>query len=227
MDTVNPNIDSPSDDSYEEGTTGNQIVWTGTDLLPDNYIVYKNGSGHSSGSWVSGVGIVINIDGFSYGFYNFTIIIFDTSGNNITDEVVIQIVDTTSPDITHPSDFEYNVGQTDNYISWIGVDENPEKYMIFRNETSYENGSWTSGVPININVDGLTEGIYNFTCYLNDTFELNITDMVLVTVTNLTSDSWAFFLANPEEFILGFIVFIFFGCLIAYVFFVGVKRFRS
>ncbi|MHA2170655.1 MAG: hypothetical protein ACXAB7_12245 [Candidatus Kariarchaeaceae archaeon] len=101
IDTISPDIDRPFDITYQEGSPSNQIVWNITDSNPHQYIVYQNGTVNATGIWNSGIPFSINIDGLTLGVYNFTIVANDTSNNPVTDEVIVFVIDTTSPVITH------------------------------------------------------------------------------------------------------------------------------
>ena len=92
------------------------------------------------------------------------------------------IDDTNAPTIDSPTDVTYEVGEIGNSITWNPSDTNPYFYNITRNTTLLEQGiSWDGG-SITIDVDGLTEGVYNFTCYVYDQAGLYTFDSVIVTV---------------------------------------------
>ncbi|MHA1910936.1 MAG: LVIVD repeat-containing protein, partial [Candidatus Kariarchaeaceae archaeon] len=97
---VNPLIDSPADIFYEEGSTSNIITWNATDLHPDVYILYMDGVELASDAWSSGVALVVDIDGHAAGSYNYTIIVYDESGNFASDTVIVE-VSAVVPELTH------------------------------------------------------------------------------------------------------------------------------
>lgn len=105
QDVTDPIITSSSVDyRYFEGDTGNTLYWIAEDLHAGTYTLYQNSSEFSSGMWNNSTPISINIDGLGIGIYNFTVFIFDTSGNSIIDTVIITVKDpsiteTTTPDI--------------------------------------------------------------------------------------------------------------------------------
>ena len=90
-DSVDPTIDSPADVSYVVNSTGNEIVWTVSDDYPDVYNLYIDSLLADTGVWSSGA-IVVDIDGLNTGRYNFTLEIFDTSGNSVNDSVTVRVV---------------------------------------------------------------------------------------------------------------------------------------
>ncbi|MFW9848945.1 MAG: right-handed parallel beta-helix repeat-containing protein [Candidatus Thorarchaeota archaeon] len=90
-DNVSPTIDHPDDVSYIVGETGNVIVWTPQDSYPDAFSVTSNGSLVVSGNW-AGSRITLGVDGLSVGRYEFTIIVYDGSGNSATDSVNVTVI---------------------------------------------------------------------------------------------------------------------------------------
>ncbi|MHA2255070.1 MAG: LVIVD repeat-containing protein [Candidatus Heimdallarchaeaceae archaeon] len=90
-DSVNPNLNSPGDIIYNEGDTGNSIIWIATDNNPATYVVYREGVQVDTNSWTSGSSIVISVDGLTAASYNYTIVVFDEAGNSVKDEVTVAV----------------------------------------------------------------------------------------------------------------------------------------
>jgi hypothetical protein len=88
--------------------------------------------------------------------------------------------------VSTPSDFQYVFGQTGNTITWTvqGFEFVEPKFELFKDGVSIQNGTWTSGANIIINVDGLTPGVYNYTIVVKDGVLGNLSDTVFVTVTS-------------------------------------------
>lgn len=87
--------------------------------------------------------------------------------------------------ITSPPDITYIHGTTGNSISWTitTTSSGTNGYIVYRNGTSVATGSWTSGKPVTISIDGLAIGIFNFTINANDTLGGLVQDTVVVTVS--------------------------------------------
>lgn len=103
-DLFSPIIDEPTDISYEEGMTGNTIEWTLGDQNPGVYEVYMNNSLFvSSTTWSNGT-VTVNIDGLTVGVYDFTIYVYDLSGNMVSDTVMVTVIDPTPTNTSPPSD---------------------------------------------------------------------------------------------------------------------------
>jgi hypothetical protein len=175
-----PVIDAPADFSYAEGSTGNTITWTPSDLHPASYIVYRNGTEVESDDW-TGESIIINVDGLSLGIHNHTIVVLDDSDNYRKDTVMVTVFDGTPPTINSPEDFDYDEGETGNEIEWIPSDLHPASYEVLLDGTSLISDDWT-GEAIVVSIDGLVAGVYNFTVVVMDVGENSVSDSVIVTV---------------------------------------------
>ena len=88
-----PSINHPDDMEFVEGTENHNITWTPTDDYPATYGVSVNGVWLTVdlGSWTSGTSIVLDLDSFSAGVYNCTIIVYDFAGNYVTDSVSVNV----------------------------------------------------------------------------------------------------------------------------------------
>jgi len=181
-----PAVNSPNDISYEEGTTGHSISWTAFDNNPGTYVIYRNDIEVDSGLWTSGIPITINVDGLTVGSYNYTINVTYSLGDSISDTVIVFIEDITAPIVDNPANITYEEHTTGHNISWTATDNNPGFYVIYMNEIETDSGSWTSGVPITINVDGLAIGSYNYTIVVSDVYDNSATDTVIVIVEDIT-----------------------------------------
>ncbi len=89
-DVTPPSIDHPADVLYNEGTTGHSIIWSPSDAHPASYEIYRNGSLLDSGSWTGG-SITVLVDNLAVGTYNFTIVVYDKSGNYASDTVFVTV----------------------------------------------------------------------------------------------------------------------------------------
>lgn len=97
-DTIAPVITytGSSERSFEFNTTGQTITVTATDMYPDTYVLYQNGTGSTPETWDSGTPITTSLNGLSIGGYNFTLVVKDTSGNQATQTVLVAVTGTTS-----------------------------------------------------------------------------------------------------------------------------------
>ncbi|MGM0687388.1 MAG: hypothetical protein ACQET3_10495, partial [Promethearchaeati archaeon] len=123
----------------------------------------------------------LGVDGLDVGTYNYTLVVYDTSGNWVSDTVFVTVVDTTPPTIDSPEDIEYEFGSTGHNITWTPTDELPDQYEVYRNGSLIDSGEW-NGSPISLGVDGLDVGTYNYTLVVYDTSGNWVSDTVFVTV---------------------------------------------
>ena len=89
-DTTLPEIDGPPNLTYDEGDTGNSILWTISDLNPFSYRVYLDGELIESGAWTELVHVIeVSADGLLPGTHIFRLELSDLAGNNVSDEVTV------------------------------------------------------------------------------------------------------------------------------------------
>ncbi|MHA1771815.1 MAG: hypothetical protein ACTSYL_07780 [Candidatus Thorarchaeota archaeon] len=91
--------------------------------------------------------------------------------------------DTTSPVITGPDDFSYTYGTTGHNISWTIVELYPHSYQVYQNGSVINSRQWFENY-VNISVDDLDVGVYNFTIVFADTSGNVGYDTVIVTVVS-------------------------------------------
>jgi hypothetical protein len=186
IDSTKPHIETVSViDKYGQNSTGNEISWKITELLPDQYEIYRNNTLIQSGIYNNEEVITLNIDGLSAGVYVYTFLANDTSGNFNSLNHYIEVIEITNPVIElviFKEDYQY--GTTDNEIGWQLEDEFPGNYRIFRNETIIDFGDFYNGEIIIINIDGLDYGIYNFTIVVINFYEYSSSHSVIIEVVD-------------------------------------------
>ncbi|MCK5239674.1 MAG: right-handed parallel beta-helix repeat-containing protein [Candidatus Thorarchaeota archaeon] len=95
QDTIMPEIDSPSDEVFDEGMEGQwSISWQVFDESLQKYTLLLNGSILESGTFdlVSEfVDYDVTLDGISVGVHNYTLVVEDEAGNVASDSVLITI----------------------------------------------------------------------------------------------------------------------------------------
>ena len=177
-----PNVTSSGNTTLEAGSTNQIINWNATDRYPAYYELYRDGVLITNNSWSSGINISGLIDTSTLGLYNYSIIVFDQSGNNMTDTIFITIVDTTNPLIlTYPmTNISFYSGILGNNLSWTAYDLFPANYSILLNSSLYLHGTWTTNVTTNI--DSLAIGFYNLTIVFTDTSGNRATQTIWITV---------------------------------------------
>ncbi|MFW9786562.1 MAG: hypothetical protein ACFFE1_02700 [Candidatus Thorarchaeota archaeon] len=179
-----PTIDSPLDITYNEGATGYSITWNPSDLNPQNYTIYRDGSPVKTGLWnSSSESISISVDGLAMGSYTYMIVVEDVGKNKASDSVLINVVDGTDPTIDTPVDRDVVEGTSGNQIVWSPYDLHPSSYEIYRDGALIISRSWnSSSETIVFSIDGLSLGVYNVTIVVFDTTSRTAIDTVFVTV---------------------------------------------
>ncbi len=85
-----PTINHPSDIDCDDDTNQIQIVWNPIDSYPSHYSIRLNNTIILIDSW-EGDSIVFDVSISYIGYYNYTIKVFDTSGNWISDTVLVNV----------------------------------------------------------------------------------------------------------------------------------------
>lgn len=172
-DDLAPNVEetvySPT---IAEDSSGNQILWNLTDVHPDQFAVYRNGTEIQSGTWDNPNYITVPVASSTIGVFNYTLFANDTSGNVLITNVFISVQDLTNPTITASPGpvVTYDEGATGNVLQWTATDKHASSVELLRNGTSVSVQAWTSGVANSFNVDGLVLGTYNFTVVFTDAY---------------------------------------------------------
>ncbi|OLS20525.1 MAG: hypothetical protein HeimC2_36830 [Candidatus Heimdallarchaeota archaeon LC_2] len=190
-----PELNKLTDRDVNEGTTENLISWHAKDKNPNNYTIVSNITGilviHSSGLWDNDTVINVDLDGLVLGTYIFNITVFDISGNLISDQVLIRVIDNNVPFLTSiPPDLEIDKDASDVIIEWVAFDEHPDVYIISLNGALADENSWNNSQSIIYSIEGLDLGIYNFTIVILDESGNFLSDTVFIEVTlanNLSS----------------------------------------
>lgn len=95
-----PTIDHPNDIEYVEGSINSNITWNTYDWDIVSFEVYRNGSiVEEVDDWGGGT-LVVFVDELSIGIYNYTVIIFDSGDNFVSDTVIVTIISNTTTTTT-------------------------------------------------------------------------------------------------------------------------------
>jgi hypothetical protein len=89
-DTTAPTINHPNDIVIHPDDTNSSISWDPDDLKPENYEIYQNGTLIATGIW-NNTTIVYNLTNLQPGTYVYLIIVYDSSGNSVSDTVLVVV----------------------------------------------------------------------------------------------------------------------------------------
>lgn len=153
-----PIINQPQDVIYEEFSTGNEITWLPFDDSLRNWEVSIDGEFWAGDAW-SFVDIAISIDDLAYGTHIVVVTVWDIHDNNVTDIVIVEVIDGTDPVIHGPADTQAFVDGSSQTLTWEVYDLHPGEYELLIDDVVAESGTWAPGT-ITTNIDGLTEGVH-------------------------------------------------------------------
>ena len=152
-------------DIYERVRLLNLIQETVADDAPYLWLIQET-EFRTWGSWVHGDGLTYNPMHDLY-FYH----IYKTAS----------FLDETPPQINSPADITIPVGATGQYLNWTATDDYQDTYTVARDDIVIDNGTWLDSEII-VTLDGLPEGIYNYTLTVIDWSDNRGFDSVIVHV---------------------------------------------
>ncbi len=184
-----PIITSPGSITFYANESGHSLSWNVADTTTNTqrgYRILRNGIQITSGTWTSGSPITTTLSGLPVGTYTYTIAVQDGLGGTANDSVVVCVLNV-APTITSPDDVLYDIGTTGHSLAWTATDASTgsRTYTVYRNGVQITSGTWTSGTPIKINIDGLPAGTYNFTIAVQDGLGGTTRDSLAVIVHEL------------------------------------------
>lgn len=121
------------------------------------------------------------------------------AGKSTSTDVVVFAIDTNAPNLNSPNDLVYDEGDTGIFIDWEANDSIPSYYSIEKDSIEVQSGSWSSEIPISINIDGLFQGIYNYTIIIWDQAGHSNSDTVNVTVMENRYITWSEEILNLKD----------------------------
>jgi len=185
FEVTEPIINEPEDISYAEFSEGNELVWYLFDDNLRNWEVRIDSQFWQGDAW-NFANVAVNIDGLAYGTHTVDIIVWDLSGNNVTDTVIVTVFDDIDPTISSPHNAIIFYGVAGNEIVWYVDDQNPDTYELFRDGEVFVTGDWSSGTH-SISLDGLSEGEHEFTLAIYDVDGNMASDTVIIHVITDTA----------------------------------------
>lgn len=170
-DTTPPTIiASPLSQEFEKGIPNKLLTFTLIEDFPDIYVLERNGTVIESDFYSNGTVIVVDASALDPGYWIFTMFANDTSGNSETATATVRVYPSEAPVfISKPPDtYDMVEGSTGNVLNWTVTDRSPAYYLIYVDGDLKENSTWSSGIPIEYNIDFLEEGTHNVTIVVYD-----------------------------------------------------------
>jgi hypothetical protein len=165
----------PSDiTAFEHNSTFEDYYWIITDNDPSGGIFIINVTGQTSlqGTWTNNTEIKIPLSGLEAGTYKFSVTFYDTSGNNISTQINIVVLDILPPQLIMVTNLVYEPLFTPNWFE-VSVSENhyPVSYQISVNGTQKSNGILNNDYTnIFSEITTLKSGYYNYSITVEDSF---------------------------------------------------------
>jgi ABC-type Fe3+ transport system substrate-binding protein len=183
---------SPTNTTTDVGSSIT-LTWTVTDRDNDETtynITYQNLTLITSGSWVSGVAINLNVTAV-LGEIIFIISLSDAGGHTTTHTIAITGTSRAPAIVQSPDVTSADVGATVT-LTWTVTDADGDETtysVVDQAGNSVEDGLWTSGTALNVEIV-VVEGITTYTITFSDDYGNTVVDSVTVTGTvPTTSDT--------------------------------------
>ncbi|MHA2432671.1 MAG: hypothetical protein ACXADO_05505, partial [Candidatus Thorarchaeota archaeon] len=185
FENVTPVVEGPEDTEFYFTETGHTLSWNVTDEFPDNYIITRNGEDFASGEVNPDSPVVtVGLEGLAIGQHIFTFLVYDTSGNNATDDVVVTVKgDDVVPVITYaPADFQVSQGLATVIRNWTATDDFKAEYTIVVDGITVVESDWNSET-IEFDFSSLSVGVHEVVLTVYDIGGNSATSTVTVSVT--------------------------------------------
>ncbi len=91
------------------------------------------------------------------------------------------------PSINDVEDFGYEAGSLENVIVWNIANFIPDSYELYRDGELLSSGVWPGGTLLEVNVDNLALGEYNYTIVVFGEVDISVSDSVIITVVDTTA----------------------------------------
>lgn len=187
-----PNFtDTPQDFSIYENDNTKNITWTPLDdsYLYDSYWILREGTKVEEGSWDGDQIIYSDLAVLTPGVYNFTCFVNNSYGKLNSSSVEVTILSNIHiPDIyNNTSDSTFNLGSINYVLSWhaFDLDGNTNAYQVKKNSSVVDSGLWNNDTDILFTETQLLNvGVYNYTCFVNDTSGATNQSTIFVTIIN-------------------------------------------
>jgi parallel beta-helix repeat protein len=178
----NPILGPHPDIMFFENETGNCIEWTPVDENPWKHWLYLDGSLWIDSLW-NGSSIVLNVDGLAIGSHDVYLGVENIYGGISTDFVRVIVMSSTPPQVESISDVVYRFGEVGNQLVWNVSTATGWSYILWRDGLLIGSGfGFSASGFINISVDGLYWGLYNYTVEVLDEAAQKTSDTAWVTV---------------------------------------------
>lgn len=177
-----PHLITPSDINMEYGVSSTDISWSAEDSNPAYYNLLCNGLLIVNSTWNNSENITFDMGDYLPGIYVLNLVVYNTLGQFISENITVRIVDTTTPVISGPNDVFISEGTTEYELSWNVTDSLPNSYYILKDGVIIFDSTWVEG-EISFILENLTVGEYMYELRVNDTSGNIATDSVMVTVS--------------------------------------------
>ncbi|MHA2295163.1 MAG: hypothetical protein ACXAEU_10125 [Candidatus Hodarchaeales archaeon] len=175
---------------YEQYHTANWFEFIVDETNPHSYQLYQNDTLVDEDDIFPVYKVVlVDLDYLPVGYYEFSLVMTDESGNVGTGSVGVTVLDYSPPFIDGPPMTVVAEESTGNTLVWTVNEVSLESYSLYRNGSLVDSGTFTSTTgPINItySIDDLVIGIHEFVITVEDQYGLTRSLITYVQVLDIT-----------------------------------------
>lgn len=139
--------------------------------------------------------IDVSLDGLFWGNYNYTLIVRDELGNQVSGTVWVTVLGPNRPILSSPPNIYHNSRENISILEWTIQDDDAVYYQVLRNGSVIDNGD--VGDTVSLTIQGLSRGVYNYTLIVTDSKGVSSNDSVMVRVDYSVSNFDEVNLAEP------------------------------
>ena len=174
------------------GTADYILSWKVIDIDGNNqsFWIERNGQLVLNGYWNdhSNIEYIELNTSLPSGIYNYTCFVTDTLGLLNYSSIFVSLTNHAPQIINNIENFQVNYGDSGFILSWYAfdVDGNNHSFWIERNGVTIDKGYWNNDNDIIFmeTDDSLLNGVYDYICYINDTFGGINASIITITVIN-------------------------------------------
>lgn len=179
-------IDSPSDMDDVWGDMTIEVTANDTSSGIE-YVEFFLGESLLTTDYAAPYSHYVYLEIYDLGEYTINVTAHDYAGNLASDSINITIIDGIPPDLDAPNDIVFQEGTLGQFIEWDPTDTRPARYEVYINNTLSVSGDWNSSSErVRVSLDGLSAGLYNYTCVVYDDGGNIDVDTVMVMVNAQT-----------------------------------------
>ena len=186
-DTTKPEIIALAKVEFSIANTQRFFHWEAVDWHPGNYQFMLGTQLIAHGSWISNQENVLQLSNHGIGTYNYTLIVLDHLNNSLSKTITVTILDKLKPIITAVANGSHEFGNEARAITWLVIDDTPDYFRIYKNDSLLHSDFWETGQTISVNITNLPVGTHKYTILAYDQSQNVASTSAFIRIKDTTS----------------------------------------